>query len=1311
MPHLSLSLLGAFEVTLDGEPVTRFGSNKTRALLAFLAIESARPHRRAELAGMFWPNLPEKRAAHNLSQTLLRLRHALREPGRPAQATDQPFLLITSQDVQFNSLSDHQLDVAQFTELLRASQEHHHVDAQPCTACMQWLHQAVDLYRGDLLAGFSARDSVGFEEWQLVQQEMLHRQAVETLARLAAYHQGRGEHVWVQRYAGQLVALEPWHEPGHLQLMRALASSGQAAAALDQFATYRRILAEEFGLPPSAEAMALIEQIRSGQVGREAARGPAPARAAPPAPSDRRQITALVCGHSGLASRTDPDGWVEQLARCSECCDAVLERHGGQRRQRQGTTCLIYFGYPRTHEDATRRALHAGLEMIQAAAGANHSHAIGIHTGLMASVEGELVGDVPDLARGCQQLAEPNSVWLTADTERLVAGWFDCQLVGPRALPGLAEPVEVYQVLGESDARSRLDWLARTRGLPPFVGREPELHRLLACGSQIQRGSGQVIHISGEPGIGKSRLLWEFKTRWSEHHRVEAGVWLESHCSPYFQNTSLHPIIGLLEQLLGFEAGDSPEVRRDRLDRMLARCELALPAASWLLSLLLGLPGDVPAPQTITADQRERMREMWAVLLQRHAAQQPLVIVVEDLHWSDPTTVEWLGRSFDALAAAPCLVLLTARPTFISPWLPRANLLSLELGPLDPAQADSLVSNVAGDRPLPDEVRRRIVRQTDGIPLFVEELTRSVLDLQTPGSYLASRAVQIPATLRDSLLARLDYTGAAKETAQWAAVLGREFAYPVLRAVVPYDERHLQDDLATLVGANLLTGQGSPVQDRFAFKHTLIQEAAYDSLLRQTRQGHHRRIAETLENDFPQVVETQPEVLARHYAGAGLPAKAIDSWLRAGERATAQGATLEAKTFFDLAIEQIEADAVHPSEDNERRWRALFGREKVLDLRAEREAQREEIEALLELADALDDDARRVLVLLRQGQYAARMNDYPLLQRASERAVTAALRTGDLALEVRALSGKAQALTRLRQWKAARRVVEGILARLPGVEDEIVRAGVLAGVAVHFSDVGDWSRALELVCQSREIARHTGDRYRESRFNVNIGFLSTQLGDYAGARAAFEEGLALAEAFGDQVAQAAFRFKLSYVYWCNGEKDRARQVGKCALLELRSIGYRTLNLAFCLTYLGIILEDMGDWSTAAAHLAEARACAASLGMTLPQMQAQAVEARCMLRQRQLEKAQQLATEVWAYLLEHQNERMDDPARVYLCVADVVSAQETPGVSVQEVIATGYRDLMQRADKISDAAWRRSFLENVPENRELVERWERMNCSQ
>ncbi|MEW5957004.1 MAG: AAA family ATPase [Chloroflexota bacterium] len=1325
MSHLSLSLLGGFEVTLDGEPIAAFGTDKARALLAFLAVEAARPHRRAELAGMLWSDLPEKKAAHNLSQTLLRLRRALREPDPPAQS----FLLVTSQEVQFNPRSDYRLDVALFRELITAQRQHHSSPGETCPICIQWLQQAAALYRGDLLSGFFVRDCVGFEEWRLVLQEALHGQALDMLARLAVYYERRGEAEQVQHYARRQVALEPWREQAHLQLMRALAWRGQFGAALEQYQTYRRTLARELGLRPSAEATTLYEQIRAA--GASKAKLPvspfqSPPEASNPQPSispggERRQVTVLVCGRENQAGRSDLEELHEQLALCEGSCQGVCHRFGGYRWQRQGEACFIYFGYPQAYEDATRRAIHTAIAMADRFKNQPYPVRIGLHTGLMVvsrrgpgPQDHELVGEVPTIARGCQNLAEPGEVLITADTERLAWGWFDCRALGPRLLPataGLADPLELYQVLGELNIPNRLDWLAQTQPLTSLVGRESELARLVACREQVEQGRGQVILLQGEPGIGKSRLVWELKrstlgqTDSSPHARPI--LWLESRCSPYFQNTGLYPLVGWLEQLLGFAAGDSLEVKRDKLAGGLARFELDHPAAVWLLSLLLELPGADQAPQPITPEQREQMRQVFVALLQKRAAEQPVALVLEDLHWSDPSTLEWLGQSFDSLAAAPCLTLLTFRPTFTPSWLPRPHLLLLTLEPLTSAQAGLMVSHLAGEETLGDEIRRRIVKQTDGIPLFVEEMTLALLESGTQTFEVrfakTSKVVDLPVTLRDSLLARLDHLGAAKETAQWAAALGRDFLYPVLQAVTPFDEQRLQTDLARLIEADLVYPQGQAPYASYTFKHSLIQETAYASLLKRTRQDHHRRIAETLAAHFPHMAETQPEVLAQHYAQAGSNVQAVDYWLRAGERATTQGATLEARTFFDQALELIE-----PA-DRERRWRALLGRETVFNLREEREAQKNDIEALLELADALNDDSRRAQAFLRQDQYAARIKDFPLMLRAAETAIAAAVRAGNRLLEVQALSSKAGTLAYTGEWLTAQQVAEEVLAKLPGIEDNVVQGRILGSLGFYYARAGDLSRALSLLSQGVGAARRAGNRQKEGRFVMNIGYVYISLGYYAQARATLEEGLALAEAIGDVALQTSLRYNLSYAYWRTGDRDRAQKVGEQALQEFRTTGSNLLGHACCLEYLGLYRAKTEDWSAAMTYLAEAQARYGRIGADLFRMEVQAVEARCLLALGRREEAQQLATEVWAFLRERSAEGIELLSLVYLYLANVFNGVETfesAGLA-GEVIEAGYRELMRIAHKISDPQWRQSFLENVPENRSLVERWERL----
>ena len=481
-----------------------------------------------------------------------------------------------------------------------------------------------------------------------------------------------------------------------------------------------------------------------------------------------------------------------------------------------------------------------------------------------------------------------------------------------------------------------------------------------------------------------------------------------------------------------------------------------------------------------------------------------------------------------------------------------------------------------------------------------------------------------------------------------------------------------------------------------------MQEAAYASMLKRTRQSHHRRIAETLESRYPQVADLRPEILAQHYAGAGMPGRAADYYLRAGKRATAQGATLEARTFFDRALEGIEPG------DRERRWRALWGREAVLDLREERQAQGEDIAALMELAEALDDDTRRAQALLSQAQWAVRVKDFAVMLRATEAARAAAVRAGHRALELQALGSHVNALAYVGDWSAAHQAVEQILAKLPAVADDAVEAHVRGSVAFYYARIGDISRALHAWRQGLEATRRAGDRQRESRLASNIGFAYMQLGRYAEARAALEEGLALAEMIGDRSSQTPLRNNLSYVLWHSGERDQAQAVAEQVREEFRTNKYNAIGHACCLTYLGIFRAEARDWAAAAAHLAQARALYDGLGVTYYRMEAQAVEARCMLALGRWEKARQGAAEVWAYLRAHGTSGMDFPSRVYVAVADVLGAIETPGLSARQVIEAGYRDLLERAERISDAEWRRSFLENAAENRTLVERWSSMS---
>jgi DNA-binding SARP family transcriptional activator len=1318
MSHLSLSFLGGFDVTLDAAPVTTFGVDKARALLTFLAMESTRPHRRAELSAMFWPDSPEKNAAHNLSQSLLRLRQALREKETPV---GPPFLLATPRDVQFNVCSDYQLDVDRFRTLLNQCQQHQHLEAARCSLCIQWQSQAMELYRGNLLAGLFVPDSVAFEEWRLIQQEDLHRLALETLTRLTTYHAQRGEHERVIEYARRQIALEPWHEEAHIQLIQAFAQSGQTSAALRQYESYQHTLLEELGIQPSADVSAFYARLRSGE-GAQSLGGQTPETGTETiwlsSEGERRQVTTLVCGYGlqeGRDNQEDPEEIQEQMTFCERHCAAVFHRFGGRRARRQGTTCLVYFGYPQAHEDASRRAVHSALAIVSASRG-DESVRIGIHTGMVTVGEKrgsrwqdrDLVGTALEIARDCHHLARPGEVIITESTRQLVQDAFDLQSSG-QAVTASGERWPVYQVCGGSDAQNRLDWLAQTQRMTTYAGCEAELSQVRTCYEGLRQGKGQVILLTGEPGIGKSRLLWELKTR---VHTLDVSTastiqpqppvpWFTGRCLPHDQNTNLYPLIGLLEQLLGFEAGDSLDARRAKLIQTLTAYDLDQPAAIWLLSLMLGLPTGGLAPKTITRNQRDQMSEIFIALLQKYARVQPLVLVIEDLHWSDPSTVDWLGQFIPALGVVPCLTLLTARPGFKPTWLTdvQPNLLQIFLHPLPSEQAEQIVVDLAGDGSLDETLRHQIVALADGIPLFVEELTKTLLERPT-----LQPKLKVPATLHDLLAARLDRLGPAKETAQWAAVLGREFSYPILQACTPYDEQRLQSDLAELIEAELVLPVPMAIQmvslhrtavtTRYTFKHILMQEAAYASLLKRTRQVYHRRVAEMLETRFVQIAETRPEILAQHYVGAGMPAKAVDYWLRAGEYAMAQGAIQEARIFFERALEKIESD------DRERRWRALEGREKALDFLGEREAQGVDLNALLALAEVFEDDTRRAQVYLRQTVHAGMQGDYQATLPLAEAASSAARSVGNLSLELRALAYQAQTLTFLKEMDSAGRVVEKALEQVNNITDDSVRAQVFTVAAFYYLESGDFVQSVLLQRQGAEAARQAEDLALELKISANLGLIYTLIGLYSLARSTLETVQDRVGMVGDRRLQASNLRHLGYAYWRCGDHGLAQQIEEQALKELAATG-DTYGVAACMAYLGYIFEDIGEWKAAAEYLAKARLVFAEMEMDTDRFEAQVIEARVALVQGKPEEARQLVTGVWDYLCEHGTKDLNSPARFYTYIIDVLAAVEIPGVSRDEVIVAGYNELMQKAEKISDADWRRAFLENIAENQKMV----------
>ena len=646
--------------------------------------------------------------------------------------------------------------------------------------------------------------------------------------------------------------------------------------------------------------------------------------------AERRQLTVLFCdlvGSTTLSGQLDPEDLREVVRAYQAACAEVIQRFDGYIAQYLGDGLLVYFGYPRAHEDDAQRAVRAGLGIVEAIGTLNTQLAqekgvrlavrLGIHTGLV--VVGEMgggsrreqlaLGETPNVAARIQGLAAPDTVLVSTATYRLIAGFFERQDLGTPTLKGVTEPVPVYQILGESAAQSRLD-VAGVTGLTPLVGRETEVTLLRERWAQSTEGLGQVALLSGEAGIGKSRLVHVLTER-----VVDKGApRLTLRCSPYHTNSAFYPVIDHLQRLTQGHRDASPEAKLALLEQALQTAGLPLGEAVPLLAALLSLPvPDQYPPLTLSPQrQKQQTQEVLVAWLLAETAQQPVLAVWEDLHWADPSTLELLGLLLDQVPTTRLLMVLTCRPEFQPPWAPRSYVTPLALSRLTRHQVEEMVLRVTGGKALPAEVVRQIVAKTDGIPLFVEELVKTILDaglVREEAERYVLRAplppLAIPATLQDALTARLDRLAPVKEVAQLGAVLGREFAYALLRAVAPMDEPTLQQGLAQLVAAELLYQHGILPQATYLFKHALVQDAAYQALLRSTRQQYHARIAHVLEAQFPATATTQPELLAHHYTEAGLTAQAIPYWQQAGQRALERSANLEAVSHCTTGIELL----------------------------------------------------------------------------------------------------------------------------------------------------------------------------------------------------------------------------------------------------------------------------------------------------------------------------------------------------------------------------------------------------------------------
>jgi class 3 adenylate cyclase/predicted ATPase len=846
----------------------------------------------------------------------------------------------------------------------------------------------------------------------------------------------------------------------------------------------------------------------------------APADAAQTADAERRQLTVMFCdlvGSTDLSQRLDAEDLRSVVRAYQEAASGVIQRHAGHIAQYLGDGLLVYFGHPQAHEDDAERAVRAGLEILAALRTLNDTlepkHGIrlaarvGIHTGPVvigemgggAKSEVLALGDTTNIAARVEGAAEPDTVVITAATQRLVGGLFVIEDRGPQALKGVREPLTLYRVVQPSGVRSRLDVAAGR--LTRFVGRDIELATLVDRWERVQDGEGQNVVVLGEAGVGKSRLIYQLH----EHLANVPHTWLECGATPYTEGTPFHPILALAAQGLGL----TPE---DTAAEKLAKVETGLGALASAenVALLADFLGLAPPTRLQLSPELQR-RKTIDLLAQWNLAMsevQPLVLFVEDLHWCDVSTLELLGHLIAQSPTARVLLLATARPDFTPPWPARSNLTTVQLTRLTKRQARDMIATLAGTD-LPAATLDALVARADGVPLYVEELTKAVTTpLATPG---AAHGVEvIPASLADALMGRLDRLSMAKEVAQRAAVLGREFGYPLLAATAGLDEAALRQGLARLVDAEILFARGEPPAASYTFKHALIQETAYQSLLKRTRQQLHARVAEVLEERFPERVASEPEVVARHYDQAGLVAHAIAHYQRAGERATQRSANEEAIGHLRRALALVET------------------------LPGTRERHQMEIGLQMALGAPL---------------IAARGWSHPENEQTYTRARELASHIGESPELPRVLVGMAGAYLNKGDLATATEVAQEALAAAERTRDpfDLLLAHNLVGLSLFYQ--GDFSQALQRFEHSIKLydpSEHGSLAYTVG-YDRGVNALSHAasshfyLGHPDQALALIAEALALAKRVAHPFSLAQALFRAGDVHLQRGEVDRTRE--------------------------------------------------------------------------------------------------------------------------------------------------------------------------
>jgi DNA-binding SARP family transcriptional activator/tetratricopeptide (TPR) repeat protein len=876
MDKLEITLLGHMRVHRQGIPLGGLTRGKRAALLAYLAVEHDQDHSRETLASLLWPEADPHTARSNLRQQLFHLRKTLGDGGELIRAGRQYVRL--------------HLDLERLWVDLHALQEtapRCSTDPTPeeCRHCLGNMAERAALYQGPLLQDLPLEpDNDAFNDWLQSRREAARRQTLTLLERLSHCHEALGT---PERALGPVqgyLAAEPLDEAGHRLAMRLLAADGHSDAVSAQYAQCRSVLERELGVAPSPETEALARELVPAQ----ASVGPSPVPNDTSA-GERRQETVLHAELS-LPAEADPEVLLERLEPLMERMRAQIEAQGGVVDRQYGTGLLAYFGFPTAREGVAVDAVQSALNIRQEIQGLapDTTISIGIHTGMVIVEDGSpdptgLLARQADRLRG--QLA-PGEIGLSAATRELVRGFFR---IDPE--PTLGEP-PAYRVLAAGGGDNRL--LAADSGdLSPLQGRTEELDHLRRRWSEACQGRGSVVHISGEAGVGKSRLLRELVDQPGDtpmlvrHYR----------CQRQGQGTPLHPVRAILDELFGLQENEDEATQRRRLQEFFAERPAAPAESPALFAELLGLSWPGGGPDLTATEKRDRLLDSLVEIVAQRARQRPTVLVLEDVHWADSATLELSERVARQAGDLPLLFLCTSRPLDEPECVARLGVESLPLAPLTPRETDALIRSHI-PQSLDEETIRALRRQSDGIPLFAEELAQAV------GSQAAGDApAPVPASLEDLLHERLDRLGAHKRLAQLAASIGREVEPELLATMTAEPQSQVEEQLGTLVDHGILQRLETVTGPHYQFRHALIRQAAYHSQVRADRRESHRHIADSLLSDHPKRVQLHPEELAHHLTEAGRPAEAIPYWLEAAEHAFEHWAVREADELAQQGLD------------------------------------------------------------------------------------------------------------------------------------------------------------------------------------------------------------------------------------------------------------------------------------------------------------------------------------------------------------------------------------------------------------------------